>query len=492
MQGNFRLKILLFNPYYSFTGDTYVFYRASVPYGLVSIATYLKQHDYDTKIYELGVFDEKDVIREGNKVRCGISDEKIRKILEEEKPDIIGIATMYTVFHQDYIDLIRLIVMYDPDIRIVVGGNHASSFPDRMLAAGADQVVVGEGEDAMLSICRGNTDEIVSKELIPSLDRIPLPDYGAIEFKRYIALNNPFSMRMPVAGIQTSRGCPMDCCYCSANGVWKRKWRGRSAHLVALEIFHLTKDYGIKEIHFLDDNIAVDKDRLKEICRYLIDWNMNIKWACPNGIPYWLLDNETLDLMKRSGCYRLTFGIESGDPDIRKYIGKSFPLSKAKEVIDYANKIGIWTVTTNIIGFPYETRIQIQRTIDFAKECGTDFACFFTLLPHESSRVYHDFLKEGLIDPKDSMSALNEGGTPTVNFTKAQIKEFHRIAYYEFTKHKMWQYIKNPMRLIRKVRNLEDLKYLIRILLLGVQVKSRQGKKLSTSKDLIYGKKQYV
>ena len=250
--------------------------------------------------------------------------------------------------------------------------------------------------------------------------------------------------------------------------------------------------YGIEEFHFLDDNIAVDKERLKEICRGLIMWNVKIKWATPNGIPYWLLDDEILDLMKKSGCYRLTSGIESGDLDIRKYIGKSFPLGKARDVIRYANKIGMWTVCTNIIGFPYETEEQIHRTIEFAKECGTDFACFFTLLPHASTRVYQDFLKEGLIDPKDAMSALNEGGTPTVNFTKEQIKEFQRQAYNEFTSYKMWEYIKNPMILLRKIRSFEDLRYLIKILLMGVGIKRRQGKKIATSKDYIYGKKQYV
>lgn len=486
------MKIIFFNPYYSFTGDTYVFYRANVPYGLVSIATFLKKFGINSKIYELGIFDEKDVIRENNRVRCGISDFSIRTILGDENPDIVGISTMYTVFHKDYEDLIKLIKRYNQSIRVVVGGNHASSFPERMLEAGADQVVVGEGEEAMLDICRGNNDFIISKDFIPSLDSLPLPDYSFIDLNKYIEVNNPFSMRMPVAGMQTSRGCPMDCCYCSANGVWKRKWRGKSPKIVVAEIKSLIKDYGVREIHFLDDNIAVDKNRLRAICRKLIQKKVKIKWATPNGIPYWLLDKKLLALMKKSGCYRLTFGIESGDPEIRKYIGKNYSLEYAKEIIGYANKIGMWTVCTNIIGFPYETGEQIQRTIEFAKECGTDFACFFTLLPHASSRVYQDFLKEGLIDPKDSMSALNEGGNPTVNFTKEEIKEWQRLAYNEFTEHKMWQYLKNPMLLVRKVRSFEDLRYLIKVLMMGVGIKKRQGKKITTSKDYIYGKRQYV
>lgn len=488
-----EMKILLLNPYYSFTGDTYVFYRASVPYGLIAIESYLKQKGLSAKIYELGIFDEEDVILEWEgRARCGVQDKQIKRIIYRENPDIIGISTMYTVFHQDYIDLIQYIKKLNPNIRIVVGGNHASSFPQMMLDAGADQVVVGEGEIAFLDICNGDKSAIVSRDLIPDLDMLPLPDMSAIDFPQYFQASNPFTMRQPVAGVMTSRGCPHDCCYCTANGVWRRKWRGKSPEYVIDEITELVWKYGIQEIHFMDDNMAVSKERLRAICNEIIDADLYIKWAMPNGIPYWQLDNDTLDLMKRSGCYRLTFGIESGDPEIRKYIGKEFPLAKAKEVIQYANKIGIWTICTNIIGFPYETEEQIRRTIDFAKDCGTDFATFFTLLPHPSSRVYQDFLKEGLVDPADAMSALNEGGARTVRFSKQEIKDFQRKAYNEFVDHRIHQYLKHPGQMLRKIRSIEDLVYVYKMGIMGISMKLKRGQKIATTKDYIYGRKQYV
>jgi len=487
-----KMKILLLNPYYSFTGDTYVFYRASVPHGLIAIESYLKRKNLHAKIYELGIFDEEDVIRSENRVRCGLSDKEIKRIIYTEDPDIIGISTMYTVFHQDYIDLIKYIKKLNSNIRVVVGGNHASSFPQMMLDAGADQVVVGEGEVAFLDICNGDRSEIVTRDLIQDLDMLPMPDLTAIDFPRYFRVSNPFTIRQPVAGIMTSRGCPHDCCYCTANGVWKRKWRGKSPEYVVDEIADMAWKYGIREFHFLDDNMAVSKGRLRAICNEIIDAELDIKWAMPNGIPYWQLDNDTLDLMKESGCYRLTFGIESGDPDIRKYIGKEFSLEKAKEVIQYANKIGIWTICTNIIGFPYETEDQIRRTIDFAKDCGTDFATFFTLLPHPSSRVYQDFLKEGLVDPADAMSALNEGGARTVRFSKQEIKDFQRQAYNEFVDHRIRQYLKHPGQILRKIRSIEDLMYVSKVGIMGISMKLRSGKQIKTSKDYIYGGKQYV
>lgn len=485
------MKILLLNPYCSFDKTAYVFYRASVPYGLCYIAAYLRQHGIDVKICELGVFDEKDVIQYVDHKRCGIPDIDIWEIIKAEDPNIIGISTMYTVFHKDYVELIRLIKALNPNIHVVAGGNHASSFPQIMLDAGADQVVVGEGEQAFMDIIEGNREPIVHRDFIKSLDRLPFPAYDLIDFDRYGEVSNPFMMRTPGAGIMSSRGCPHDCIYCTANGVWQRKWRGRSAGNIVYEMSKLMWR-GVKEFHFLDDNMAVDKDRLRSICHKIIECKLNIRWATPNGIPYWMLDEPLLRLMKKAGCYRVTFGIESGDPEIRKYIGKNWPLQKAKDIIQYANSIGMWTITTNIIGFPYETEEQIQRTIDFAKDCGTDFACFFTLLPHPSARVYQDFVKEGLIDPNDMMSALNEGGCRTVNFTKQQIKDFQQKAYNEFVRHKMWQYIKKPWLLLQKIHSVEDLLYLIRVGWLGLQIKLRQGKKIATSKDYIYGDKQYV
>ena len=301
------LKVLLFNPYCTFDDSAYVFYRASIPYNLLYIASYLEAHGMRPKIYELGIFNEEDRLVYGKYIRCGISNIDILKILEAEHPDIIGITTMYTVFHKDYAEIINLIKCLRPNIHIVVGGNHASSFPGLMLEAGADQVVVGEGEEAFLDICRGNRERIVHKDFIKNLDDIPFPATHLIDFERYLEVNNPYVMRTPVAGIITSRGCPNDCIYCTANGVWQRKWRARSPYNIVSEMEYMIQEHGIKEFHFLDDNIAVNKQRLIDICKEILHRKLDIKLA--NCIPYWMLDKPLLRLMKRSGCYRLTFGI---------------------------------------------------------------------------------------------------------------------------------------------------------------------------------------
>ena len=485
------MKILLFNPYFSFDNTAYVFYRASIPSQLLYLSGYLKKFGIDSKIYELGVFDEKNCIKIDNKIRCGISDLDICYILSKECPDIVGISTSYTVFHQDYIDLIKLVKTFNRNIKVVVGGNHASVFPNEMLSAGADQVVVGEGEQALFDIIHGEKAKIVKRDF-KNLDDIPFPDYDSIDLKKYLSVANPFIMRTPVIGIVTSRGCPHNCVYCTANGVWQRKWRARSPENVVAEMKWLVKDYGIREFHIMDDNVSVSRDRLVKICELIIKEKLNIKWATPNGIAHWTLDKELLGLMKKSGCYRITLGIESGDPETRKFIGKQFPLEQAKEVVKEANRLGMWTMATNIIGFPYEKSHQIRNTIDFAKDCGVDFATFFLLLPHPSSEVYKYFVKEGLYNPNDAMSALNEGGCNTLYFTKQQLLDFRSIAYKEFVEHKFKTYLLHPMILLRKIRSLEDFFYLMKVIGLGFDIKNRLGNKLKTTKDLVFGKNQYT
>lgn len=493
MSTKYNMRVLLFSPYYSFSGKTYVFHKASIPYNLLYLQSYLAKHKIECKVYELGIQHESDRLILKNKIRCGLSDGIIYNTLCQTKPSIVGISSMFSIFHDDIIELTKLIHFFNPMIRVVVGGNHASCFPDLLLKQGVDQVVVGEGEEAFLDICKGNVDSIVKKPLIKDLDTIPVPRMEKGFFAHYNQSHNPFVMREPVAAIVTSRGCTNNCIYCTVNGVWGRSWRGHSPKYVVNEIKYNMREYGVKEIHFLDDNVSADPERWEAILDLMIAEKLDIKWATP--MAYWTMNCRILNKMKQAGCYRLSFGIESGDLETRKFIGKSYNLVRAKQIIEYANKIGLWTISTNIIGFPYETREQIQNTIKFSKKSGVDFSCFFNLIPHASSRVYPYFIKEGLISEKDDiMSIMNEGGCDTKYFTKGELKLMQKKAYSEFIRYKIRYYILHPLHLVRKIHSLEDLRYMRRLFKLGfsMAIKTLSRKVTATSKDFIYGKRQYV
>ncbi|PJE67862.1 hypothetical protein COU95_00060, partial [Candidatus Shapirobacteria bacterium CG10_big_fil_rev_8_21_14_0_10_40_9] len=245
------------------------------------------------------------------------------------------------------------------------------------------------------------------------------------------------------------------------------------------------------------------KKRWNAICDELISRKLDIKWSTPNGIAHWTLDKPTIKKMYEAGCYRITFGIESGNVETRKFLGKPYSLSQAKELIEYANNIGMWTICTNIIGFPYERMGSMEDTIEFAKKCGTDFATFYLLIPQPTSDVYQYFRKENLLnfdrffedlkingDEFERINyILNETGADTKYFKKEELREIQKKAYREFIIYRALSYFFNPTRLVRKIRSKEDLFYLLRLLSYGVKIFLRTVNPLNLkSSDFLYKK----
>jgi magnesium-protoporphyrin IX monomethyl ester (oxidative) cyclase len=234
--------------------------------------------------------------------------------------------------------------------------------------------------------------------------------------------------------------------------------------------------YGIKEISFIDDNFGANKKRLSAICNEILRRGLEIKWSTPNGIPHWTLDEELLDAMKRSGCYRLTFGIESGNISTREFIGKNYPLDQAKRIIKYANKIGLWTICTFIIGFPYEGKESILDTIYFAIDCDTDYAVFFLLGPFPGTKVYEILKRESLIDfdkifEQNELTtndlallgqALASRGTKTKYFDQKELQDWLAYANKAFIRSRFLN-IGFPLRIINKIHSIEDCVYVGKI-----------------------------
>ena len=191
--------------------------------------------------------------------------------------------------------------------------------------------------------------------------------------------------------------------------------------------------------------------------------------------------------MKASGCYRITFGIESGNQKTREFIGwkKNFSLEQAKKVTKYANKIGLWTIATFILGFPYEDKDSIEDTIKWAINLDIDFGVFFLLMPFPGTRVYEVFKKEGLLNFDDLLdpsgkeqearfaklgAALAQTGCPTKYFTQEELQTLLTKAYNEFWKARFISFL-NPLRILRKIHSPEDMGYALKIVLSGLTMK---------------------
>ncbi len=240
------------------------------------------------------------------------------------------------------------------------------------------------------------------------------------------------------------------------------------------EIEQLAAQYSVSEFAFWDDNMTQDKHRMAAICDEIIRRKLDIRWYTPNGVALWTLDKPTVAKMKQAGCYRLLFGIESGNLTTQKFIHKSIRLDRAKDLISYANSIGLWTTCNFIIGFPYENAQSITDSINYAIECGADFASFFVLVPFPGTPVYAIYDKEGLLESIDGdisrlAQSIGRGGFDTTVFTREELKRWQVTAHSRFLKRRMVSFL-NPLRILRKIRSKEDLAYTWRLASSGMRL----------------------
>ena len=350
--------------------------------------------------------------------------------------DILGISAMFTEYRHAVRKFIDIAKTGYPKMHIIVGGAHASTFPQEMIEF-ADTVVVGEGEEVICDIIENRRKGIIVAERIRNLDKLPMPAWDLmVDDMREInklSSKSPFLMRRPLAHIITSRGCPNNCTFCAVKATWGRQWIPRSAGNIVDEMEFLYK-MGFREIHFNDDNCSVSIQRMYEICDLILMRGIDIKIACPTGIHIATLTRRLLKLMKQAGFYRLCFGIETGNQEMQNKIKKNLDLDKAQQVIKDANNLGYWTAATFIFGFPGETNQQKTDTIQFAIDSGIDFPIFYNLSPQSKTEIYDECNLHGMVGMKLDIAYRK--------YLNAKLRSFSLYS-----------------NIIKKIKSFEDLKY---------------------------------
>lgn len=463
----------------------------SEPLGLMYLASYIKQHKSNIEVSLIDGFAGDIKFKEGDFCGIGVSYQELKNKIASLMPDILGISCTFTQYAKAAHDLARIAKEISRDIFVVFGGSHASAFYQQVLNdSNVDLVVKGEGEETFLEIINrfekkdglegiagtvaryGNGIKMnPPRAFIGDLDRLPLPSRDLLDMSKYY--NNDYairkSMRYPRFSMVTSRGCPFRCVFCSIHSVWCHSYRSRSPQSVVDEVELLYREYGAREIIFYDDNITLDKERMGAICDELIARKIDIKWSPVGGVAIWTLDKKTLLKMKRSGCYKIAFGLESGSPDTLKFIHKDFlDFRQAKELIRYCNKIGLWTMSSFIIGFPYETTQDIEKTLTFALESDLDMASFYAATPYPGTELYDICKKEGLLPElslDSSLEWVGEIGEATCDMRYFKKEEINFLFYdlkKRFFRRRMISFL-NPLRLLRKLGGASELKYFLKM-----------------------------
>jgi len=408
--------------------------------GIASIAAYLLEHGVDVRIVDPEL--------------KKLSIEDIKKEISKFNPAIVGLPAYTEEIHNAAI-IAEAVKEFSPDTITVVGGPHPSAIPIETLEEfeSFDIAVVGEGEITLNEIASGKdlkniqgiayriNGEIkrnVDREPISNLDEMPFPAWQLYDLNEYRGRSlasgfgkNENSLELPVEG---ARGCPSNCSFCFR--LAGNKIRFKSTKKVVDDIERCIKKFGANKIYFTEGTFGVKKKFAFELCNIIIERGLNnsVTWSTGARVD---IDIDLLRKMKEAGCNFIGFGVESGDSDILKGVGKNISPEQSIKIFEICKKIGIKTEANFILGLPYETKETAMKTIKLASKLKADYANFAILVPFPGTKVYEMALKNeaGLkIKSKDWRMYGKQMGEAleSENLTYKELKKLQMKAYRSF------------------------------------------------------------
>ena len=410
-----------------------------------------------------------------------IDPEKFEEEARKSQPDVLGM----TVFSNNLPMVkkhLQAAKRANPKIINIIGGPHPSAVsPEELFEYFGDSIdyaVRGEGDkglpmllDKLFGFGQAAFEEIpglVWQEngaikanityMEQNLDILPMPRWDLMPPDKYPqAPTGSFFKNFPIAFLITSRGCPFQCTFCASKPVVGRTIRFRTVENVMEEIRYVTKTYGIKEFHILDDNFTLNRERAREICQRVIDEKIPVTFYAVNGLRLDTLDSELLEIMKKAGFFAINIGIESGSQRILDHMKKSLKKDLIREKASLIRNKGFRVSGLFIVGYPAETREDIEETIQFAKSLDLDRATFSLYLPLPGSEMYETLKQNGELNgidwekvSFDSVSYVPRG------MTAEELKSLQKKAFFSF-----FMRPKIIFNLLRDLRSFEHFKFLL-------------------------------
>jgi GT2 family glycosyltransferase/radical SAM superfamily enzyme YgiQ (UPF0313 family) len=289
-------------------------------------------------------------------------------ILQQYKIDFVGIYSNTICFRDTLKMFYRLEELRQRSLwkgKIIVGGPHASVKPET-IPDFVDFVVKGEGERAIIDIVENTIfDRIVEYPPLKNLDELPSP---AWDFFVKLPYNwgGTWLPEGPVFTMNTSRGCPFSCTFCSVCSVWGKRYTFFSAERVVADIEHVVREFGAKGIYFREDNFTLNRERLVRFCQLLIEKNIRIPWVCETRASN--LDRDVIKLMAQSGAVGFYVGVESGSQRLLDFMKKGITVEQIRNVFSWCEEFGIKGAASVIVGVPTETAEDLKATTNLLKD----------------------------------------------------------------------------------------------------------------------------
>lgn len=381
-------KILLINPPPAITSIS-DFRFQNVPLSLVYVGGYARHRGFPVTI--LDAYNEL------------LPPKVLLERAAAEKPDIVGItcdATRFEVIRLLFRNLRELL----PNALLVAGGSFPS-FRQAELFPWVDAVVRGEGEASFAELAenfrdgkplsgvkgiyvKGQAGYLFNgeREPISAMDDYFYPAWDLVDLKHNFFF---WGRRAPVATFITSRGCPEDCDYCCLPPLWGHRHRQISVGRALEELELLYNKYGIREIYFKDNLFTFNRAWIMKLCEGLLERGLKFSWSCGTSVKY--VTPELLAMMKKAGCHTINFGFESGTQRILDSVNKNITVEQSLRAAEMTHAAGIQIFGFFMIGFPGETREEIENTIALAHKIKPDLLMFALVTPFPGTRLWTKF-----------------------------------------------------------------------------------------------------
>ncbi|OGX54757.1 MAG: hypothetical protein A2460_07750, partial [Omnitrophica WOR_2 bacterium RIFOXYC2_FULL_43_9] len=315
-------------------------------------------------------------------------------------------------------------------------------------------------------VYRENEKIIETKErpFILDLDTLPMPAYHLYNLSKYSCTLE--GTKIPAIGVISSRGCPNNCIFCANRVLRKQTFRFRSPKKFVDEIAFLKNTYGYRAFDFWDDTLTMSKRHITEICQELLQRKLEIQWFARARVN--TIDKDVLTLMKRSGCFEIAYGIESGSEKILKTINKGASLQQARQAVRLTAEAGLRISNFFIVSLPGETLNDIDETLKLMEEFSRidntrNYYCFAMIYPGtdlEISAKHEKLLPDDFNWYSPFYCQRNKivGNDPKIPCYENPALPLEQIKSYIIKSHSFTNKMKKTSKRILKIRNFIELR----------------------------------
>src|SRR6266487_2495869 len=365
--------------------------RPYPPLGILYISSYLEQNNFPNDVYD-STFSTL---------------EQLKEYLLKERPDLIGIYTNLMT----KLNVLKIIQFIKNSrsfkhTKIILGGPEVRNHKEKFLHYGADIIVFGEGEETMLEIvtayskqnnpdlhnlqgtsfkdANGNVITSAERVLIRDINQLPFANRSKIDLQQYFdAWKKRHGISM--VNVNTMRGCPYSCKWCS-RAVYGGSYRRRNPQLVADEIQWLQDHYQFDKIWFVDDVFTINHRWLREFANEVQQRKLIISYEIITRADR--LNEEAVQLLKQSGCFRVWIGAESGSQKIIDAMDRRVKVEQVRSMIQLVKFYGMEAGTFIMLGYPGEDEKDIKETLLHLKHSDPDHFTITVAYPIKGTPLY--------------------------------------------------------------------------------------------------------